>query len=60
MVAAAPAAIARASFSGLDAHATTLAPSADARSVAASPTPPPAPSTAIHSPGVTVVRRVNA
>jgi hypothetical protein len=60
MVAAAPMAVASASFSAVDAAAMTRAPRAVATSMAASPTPPPAPSTSTVSPGVTVVRRVSA
>ncbi len=46
--------------SGVDAHASTRAPIDVARSVAARPTPPPAPRTTTHSPGARVMRRVNA
>ncbi len=46
------------SLSSLEAAAITLAPSARATSMTASPTPPAAPSTTTHSSGCTTVRRV--
>ena len=51
MVRSAPLLRARASFSSLDAAATTRAPSALPNSTAAMPTPPPAPSTNSEFPG---------
>jgi len=47
-------------LAGLDAAAMTFAPSVLATSTAASPIPPPAPTTSTHSPLCTAVRRVSA
>ena len=60
MVASAPTCTASARFSGDDAMAMTRAPMERARSMAARPTPPPAPVTSMVSPGRTVVRCLRA
>ena len=60
MAASAPMAMASARFSSLEATAITRAPSDRATSIAASPTPPPAPVTSTTSPGRTTVRCFNA
>jgi hypothetical protein len=59
-VCSAPAARAAASLASSDAAATVCSPSIRATSSAASPTPPPAPSTRTVSPATTEVRRVSA
>jgi hypothetical protein len=56
----APAARAAASFEADDAAAIGRSPSDRATSMAARPTPPPAPSTSTVSPAFTEVRRVRA
>ena len=60
MVASAPCARHTASFSSLDAAAITRAPSALPISIAASPTPPAAPSTSMVSPSFSAARSTTA